>query len=280
MSKTVILDAGHGGTDPGAGGFGVSEKNWTLKISQYQYKRLKECGVSVAITRKSDVSMNPTQRIARIKNQYDICVSNHWNAFDSQARGIETIHSIHSKPDFARDLAEKIGRGTGLPIRRVFTREIQQKVDYYFMHRLTGKTETVIVEYGFIDNQSDHTIYQDDRLFKAAAEAVIEGICSKVGVGYVPPSLSAHQSNMKRDAHLEQSIFKGRRLMSIYDGSLRFYNTPSWKDDAVYGFMTMGQTFTEIVDKVTVGAGEQYKVRNAKGQIFYVTASPTFVRII
>lgn len=280
MSKTVILDAGHGGTDPGAIGFGVSEKSWTLRISQYQYKRLKECGVSVAMTRKSDVSMNPTQRIARIRNQYDICVSNHWNAFNSKARGIETIHSIHSKPDFARDLAEKIGRGTGLPVRRVFTREIQKKVDYYFMHRLTGKTETVIVEYGFIDNHSDHTIYQDDRLFMAAAEAVIEGICRKVGVSYVQPSLSAHQSNMKKDARLEPSVFKGRRLMSIYDGNLRFYNSPSWKDDALYGVMTLGQTFTEILDKVTVGTGEQYKVRNAKGQIFYVTASPTFVRLI
>lgn len=283
MSKTVIIDAGHGGTDPGAKGFGVNEKDWTLSISLYQYRRLKECGVDVALTRQSDVSLNPTQRIARIRNQYDLCVSNHWNAFNSQARGVETIHSIHAKADFARALAEKLAHTTGLPLRRVFTREIRKGVDYYYMHRLTGNTETVIVEYGFIDNQIDHQYYLDQAKFISAAEAVVECICIKVGVSYQPPikKTALHTSEQPANVITESlERFKGFRLESIHNGELRFYNKPSWSDDDVFGFMKKGQTFTEILDKLKVGSGEQYKVRNARGQVFYVTASPKFVRIV
>ncbi|WP_091479336.1 hypothetical protein [Alkalibacterium pelagium] len=74
--------------------------------------------------------------------------------------------------------------------------------------------------------------------------------------------------------------FKGFRLESIHNGELRFYNKPSWSDKDVFGFMKKGQTFTEVLDKLKVGSGEQYKVRNARGQVFYVTANPKFVRIV
>ena len=77
MAKSIIIDPGHGGTDPGAIGFGVREKDWNLRISMYQYERLKELGAKVAITRTSDVTLDPVPRTNKIKNKYDVCISNH-----------------------------------------------------------------------------------------------------------------------------------------------------------------------------------------------------------
>lgn len=184
--KKIIIDAGHGGSDPGANGFGVNEKDWTLKMSVYQFKRLTELGVQVDITRMKDKSLDSVTRSNLIKNKYNLCISNHFNAFNSKARGIETIHSIHGNDEFATDLANELVKATNLPLRRVFTRKDGHQ-DYYFMHRLTGTTETVIIEYGFIDNKEDHDFYKNEANFIDAAEAVIKVICEHVDIPYQSP---------------------------------------------------------------------------------------------
>lgn len=280
MSKSIIIDAGHGGTDPGAYGFGVVEKDWALVISRYQYERLKALGANVALTRKEDRTLTPTERIARIKNQYDVCISNHWNAFDGRAKGIETIHSVHAKPDFAADIADRLVKMTGLPLRRVFKRTISTGVDYYFLHRLTGRTETVIVEYGFIDNQQDFTYYNSIENLFEAAEAVIAGICLKIGIQYRKLDGESKKHEDKDNINSNSQYFLGRRVESIYEGNLRYYNKPSWKDEDVYGQLKKGQGFPVIIDKIKVGTGEQYQVKNSKGQMFYITISNKFVKII
>lgn len=75
----------HGGDDPGASGNGIVEKNLTLEISKYMYDRFKELGIPVYITRDSDETLSPTERINRILNAFGnsknvIVVSNHINA--------------------------------------------------------------------------------------------------------------------------------------------------------------------------------------------------------
>lgn len=188
MSKRLIIDPGHGGIDPGANGFGLNEKEWCLRISLYQYERLKELGANVAITRKDDRTLDSVARTNLIRGKYDYCVSNHWNAFNGQARGIETIHSIHANPEFATNLANALVGVSGLPMRRVFSRANNSGTDFYFMHRLTGSTQTVIIEYAFMDHRADHDWYQNDDNFYKAAEAAIEVMCKQLGVTYKSPA--------------------------------------------------------------------------------------------
>ncbi|GEK90974.1 N-acetylmuramoyl-L-alanine amidase family protein [Alkalibacterium kapii] len=283
MTKTVNIDAGHGGKDTGARAFGLNEKDWTLKMSLYQYKRMKVLGVDVALTRTGDTTLEPFQRVARIKNQYDLCLSNHFNAFNGEARGVEGISSIHSRSRLAADLVDRVVKKTGLPKRRVFQREMKKGVDYYYMHRLTGRTETIILEYGFIDNRQDAEFYKEDANFFAAAEAVIEGICVAAGHKYRRPgSVSNAQTNPERDKNEKAAgkpLFKNKRLTSHYPGKLRFYKKPSWKDADVFGYLTMGQHFPTVVKKLKVGRSEQYQVGNSKGETYYITASPVYVHI-
>ena len=81
----IVIDAGHGGSDPGAVGNGIIEKEYTLKISKYIADKLKELGANVYLTRTTDETLSPTQRTNRVLNAFGnskdvIVISNHINA--------------------------------------------------------------------------------------------------------------------------------------------------------------------------------------------------------
>ena len=81
----IVIDPGHGGSDPGASGNGLVEKNLTLNISKYMYDRFKELGIPVSITRDDDRTLSPTDRVNKILGFYGsdpnvIVISNHINA--------------------------------------------------------------------------------------------------------------------------------------------------------------------------------------------------------
>ncbi|EOO80162.1 hypothetical protein IIC_00008 [Bacillus cereus VD021] len=60
--------------------------------------------------------------------------------------------------------------------------------------------------------------------------------------------------------------------------NLRFYDAPSWQDKDVAGSVDVGLGFT-IIDKVSVNGSPQYKVKNSRGNVYYITASSYYVRI-
>lgn len=83
--KGVVVDAGHGGEDPGALGNGLKEKDLTLQAAQYMYKRLQELGIPAYITRDSDTTLTRQERINNSLNAFGktedvILISNHINA--------------------------------------------------------------------------------------------------------------------------------------------------------------------------------------------------------
>lgn len=85
MNRKIVIDAGHGGEDSGALGNGITEKNMTLAISEYMYDRFRELGIPVKLTRNSDETVNPSDRVNRILEAFGndkdvIVISNHINA--------------------------------------------------------------------------------------------------------------------------------------------------------------------------------------------------------
>lgn len=83
--RKVIIDPGHGGTDSGATGNNLLEKDYNLLISKYMYDRFKELEIPVAITRDSDTTLSPTDRVNTILNKFGnssdvILISNHINS--------------------------------------------------------------------------------------------------------------------------------------------------------------------------------------------------------
>lgn len=85
MSKKIVIDPGHGGSDPGATGNNIIEKDLNLEISKYMYNRFKELGIPVKLTRDSDIDLTPSNRPQKILDQFGnssdvIVISNHINA--------------------------------------------------------------------------------------------------------------------------------------------------------------------------------------------------------
>lgn len=92
----VVIDPGHGGTDSGATGSNQYEKDYTLKISKYMYDRLRELGIPVYITRDSDSTLTPTERVNRVINAFGndpnvIVISNHLNAGGADGQSVTNI---------------------------------------------------------------------------------------------------------------------------------------------------------------------------------------------
>lgn len=179
----VIIDPGHGGKDPGGGSNKLwLEKDKVLEISLYQLKRFKELDIDVEITRNEDVYLGPSERSKDVReSNADICISNHINAGGGE--GAETIHSIFSDGKLANLILDEIV-AAGQKKRRVFCKESSRWPgrDYYFMHRQTGSVNTIIVEYGFADNQADTQRIKNN--WKAYAEAVVKAICQYANIPY------------------------------------------------------------------------------------------------
>lgn len=85
MSKKVVIDAGHGGSDNGTVHNGIVEKDYTLNISKYIKNRLDDLGIENSLTRTDDEFLNQTTRPKRAQSFYGngsdiIVLSNHLNA--------------------------------------------------------------------------------------------------------------------------------------------------------------------------------------------------------
>ena len=187
--RKVIIDPGHGGTDSGATGNNLLEKDYNLLISKYMYDRFKELGVPVAITRDSDTTLSPTDRVNTILNKFGnssdvILISNHVNSGGGE--GAEVIYALRNRDTLAKRILENIG-ATGQETRKYYQRRLPSDTskDYYFIHRNTGNLEPLIVEYGFIDDTKDVEFLKEN--YKELAEAVISAVANYIGVPYTPP---------------------------------------------------------------------------------------------
>ena len=184
--KKVIIDAGHGGSDGGAVGNGIIEKDLNLEISHYIHNRLDELGVENTLIRDNDVTIEPNERARKIVEPYGsgkdvVVISNHINAGGGQ--GAEIIYALRNTDTFSKRIATEL-ENNGREVRKYYQRRYpsDSSKDYYFIHRDTGNTEAVIVEYGFLDNSTDAALLK--KYWKDYAEAVVKAVADFVGVPY------------------------------------------------------------------------------------------------
>ena len=187
MSKKIVIDAGHGGTDSGAIGNGIIEKDYNLMISKYIFNRLKEFGADVYITRDSDETISPTERVNRVKNAFGdssdvVVISNHINAGGGD--GAEVIYALRNNDTLSRLILNELEK-EGQNIRRAYQRRLPSDMtkDYYFMQRNTGNTESVTVEYGFLDSKGDD-VNQLKNNWQNLAEGVVRAVSEYAGIPY------------------------------------------------------------------------------------------------
>ena len=255
----VVVDAGHGGDDPGALSGNLKEKDLNLKAAQYMYKRLRELGVPTSIVRNSDETLSRDERIRRMTEPFGnsddvIIVSNHINAGNGE--GAEVVYSLRNNPDLANLVLDKIGEKGQLK-RKVYQRRLPENpnLDYYYILRETGNTEPLLIEYGFIDNKNDSNKLKNNLL--DYVEGVVEAIALYLGYPY------------EEEASDEYIVKKGDTLYSL---SKRF-NIPIDElkkiNNLTSDILTIGQVL-KLNEDINTNDYDTYIVK--KGDSLYAIA--------
>ena len=172
---SVVIDPGHGGHDSGAVGIdGLKETDVVLDVSKIVTKLLLEKGVSVKMTRISEVGMDLSPRVA-LANQTnsDIFVSIHANASRGKKRYINGIETFYYSGSKGRLLAEKIQKeilkvSPGSPDRGV-------RRGRYFVIKKTNMP-AVLAEIGFVTGRLDARRLEKKIHRRRVAFAIAKGI--------------------------------------------------------------------------------------------------------
>lgn len=288
MAKKIVIDAGHGGDDPGASGNGIIEKDKTLQISNYMYDKLRNLGFDVAITRTTDETINPTERVERILAPYGngsdvIVISNHINA--GSADGAEVIYALRNKStlsDLILDNFESKGQNT----RKAYQRRLPSNTskDYYFIHRNTGNTEPIIVEYGFLDSNGDD-VNQLKNNWHDLADAVIDALLTYTGKsteGYYIVKKGDTLYSIARDNNLSVSELKklnnltsntlsiGQRLKIKSDATISPIEPTQPSDTSNIYTVKSGDSLYSIARKYNVTVNDLMKYNNLTSNLLSI----------
>lgn len=170
--KTIVIDAGHGGKDPGAlGTTGTREKDFTLIMALKLADRLKGSEVTSVLTRQGDTYPELSDR-AKLANKLkaDAFISIHANKSSTEASGTETFYTREDSKPFAERLQKYMVSATGL-------RDRGTKYGNYAVTRET-KMPAALIEVGFINHPIDEVKLFDpsfqDKVVDALAKSILE----------------------------------------------------------------------------------------------------------
>ena len=180
---SVVIDPGHGGSDPGAIGIGgIKETDVVLEVSKIVKKLLSDKGVKVVLTRKNEIDLDLPLRVSFANNtDADIFVSIHANASRGKRRDINGLETFYYRGGRGRLLAKKIQKqilrvSPGSPDRGV-------KQGRFYVIKNTSMP-AVLVEIGFLTGRLDARRLEKAAHRKRLAYAIAKGILeylSKVG---------------------------------------------------------------------------------------------------
>ncbi len=177
----IILDAGHGGWDPGKkGAGGEDEKDINLAVMQKLQQYLEQGGATVYITRDTDEALGSKKRTdmaerKKIANESagDLLVSIHQNAFPSSgAKGAQVFY--HNASEQGKQLAELIQERLKTSVDSENKRLAKENSDYYILR--TTEIPAVIVECGFLSNPAEEKLLNEEDYQSKLAWAVYLGI--------------------------------------------------------------------------------------------------------
>jgi N-acetylmuramoyl-L-alanine amidase CwlD len=171
QGRTIVIDPGHGGRDPGyVGKSGIFEKFLNMKIALKLEKLLKKAGAKVIMTRTRDISIKDSA-IVRAANgkRADMFVSIHLNCYVSpRIGGCETFYFTPRSKKFAKIMEKNVSRTIKLKNRGV------KKVTYYVVHHTT--MPSVLVESAYLTNPKEEKLILDTKFQERVAYGMYKGI--------------------------------------------------------------------------------------------------------
>lgn len=171
MPVSIMLDAGHGGRDPGAVYNGRQEKDDVLKLVLAIGEILQNSGIDVEYTRTTDIYETPFQKAMEANEAgVDFFISIHRNSspLANQYMGVESL--IYNLSGIKYEMAENINA----QLETVGFRDLGVKARPNLVVLRRTKMPAILVEVGFINSDSDNALF--DKNFNDIAQAIADGI--------------------------------------------------------------------------------------------------------
>ena len=187
-SKLIVIDAGHGGIDPGASYLSKIEKDINLSIALKTQKELENLGYFVEMTRTIDntVSLEDRSKFANKLNA-DLFISIHQNSFTSTTANGTEVYYTTSKPDsgFPTQNSDKLSKSK--EIAKLTCDNIVSAIGTYnrgikdgnFSVLRNSKMPAILIECGFITNSLDSSKISNDIYQTKIAKAIASAVESK-----------------------------------------------------------------------------------------------------
>ena len=187
----VIIDAGHGGFDPGASSQGIDEKNINLQIALTLRDVLTFQGYDVYMTRETDISTDtegdgaPSKKKSDMHNRLKLIESHpdaiflsiHQNAFQSSNKGSQVFYNKKNAEGelLAECIQETIKQNLQTDSHRMHK---PSGSEYYLLNQ--SKNPGVLIECGFISNAEERQKLQDPEYQKQLAFCIYQGMLQYV----------------------------------------------------------------------------------------------------
>lgn len=186
----VVIDPGHGGSESGAVGGGLLEKNVNLQVSEVLIDKLEALGISAQLTRTGDYRL-PLATRAQIATDLapDVFLSLHHNGGavrPSSTPGTEIFYS-EARPSsqrlaailyeemnaaaaqFSANWVSTVNQGASLRLR-------EDGMDLYGIHRHSPEIDSVITEFLYLSNSSEAALMSRPEVIDAEAQSIVDGI--------------------------------------------------------------------------------------------------------
>lgn len=213
---TVIIDAGHGGQEPGAVYEGRKEKDDNLRLALAVGDRLENAGIRTLYTRTTDVTQTPLEK-AKIGNRSDadFFLSFHRNAMPIPGSGSGAMTLVYEKGSEADKLAQNIQKA--LTDSGFADLGIQERPGLAVLGRT--RMPAVLIETGFIDNKKDNRIFDEnfEKIADGISDAVIAFFREMEKPVYYQIQTAAYQNRELAEQMENQLQSQGFPVFLVYE---------------------------------------------------------------
>ena len=186
----VVIDPGHGGSESGAAGRGILEKNLNLDVAEVVVQKLRDLGITAELTRTSDYRV-PIGTRAQIANALapDVFLSLHHNGGalrPSSRPGTEVFYGeglpksqrlaaimyeemVDALDDFDVAWVSTVSEGASVRLR-------DDGMDLYGIHRFSPEITSIITEFLYLSNVPEALLMQQPGMAELEAQAIVDGL--------------------------------------------------------------------------------------------------------
>jgi len=173
QGKTIVIDPGHGGTDPGTIGVGdLLEKSLTLQTAQLLAQKLTDVGANVVLTRSSDNYVSLSSRVAAATSRNaDAFISIHYDsARHTGANGFTTYYNHGFQASLAKNVHDGLDGSLSLTSRGA-------RIGDYHVIRENSRP-AVLLELGYLSNPREISVVTSAHYQQQAATGIYNGLAS------------------------------------------------------------------------------------------------------